>query len=881
MRKKLLYLIILILISTIFSYIIFSLIDNRKKEDLESEKELIKITYKTVIKAFKIHSNLIYFNRINTPQIKKLLLNINEASKEEKNIIKVQLYNELIDMYKNMSDFKLRQLHFHLKNNESFLRFHKPEKFGDSLKGVRSTVEYVNRYKKAIYGFEEGKIFNGYRFVYPLEYKNKYLGSVETSVSMDSIIKEMKEELNSNTDFIIKKEIVEKKVLKEEKAKYIQSAVLTDFYHEKTVSNGGNPLIKELLKKYLTSNTIEKKLQKGEIFNFFCSNKEQTYILTFFPVKNAISKQSVAYIIFANKNHDFKEYENQYILFLSILILLIITLMYFIYKIDEKKNKLINKDKILKKVQEIGKLGYWKFDLVKNQLIWSDEVYNIFELRKHEFEKTYENFLKYVHPHDLEKVTKVYEESLKNRTNYQVEHRIITQTGKIKYVEEECHHTFDEKGNIVQSLGTVHDITNIKIYQAQIEKAKKQFESLVSHIPDIVYRCEIDKNLTVLFINNAIETITGYKKEEIQQNKGISFSSIIHPEDIKKLDKAITSLIKKDKESIEIEHRIITKNRKIIWVDNFLKMLEENKHQFIEGIINDITIQKENYIKLQKFIDTQDNIVILTDSEKLNFANKKFFSFLGYENLENFKKFYSCICELFIENDRFFHLGKIKKDENWIEEIQKIPSSQRVVALLGQDFSIHTFSVTVNKFENNLFIVSFTDISETMTEQIELEEKTVHDKLTSAFNREYFDLNYKKFIKEYTKEKTHLAISILDIDFFKKVNDNFGHDIGDYVLKELVSEINRFSRKDDILIRWGGEEFILILKVESEKGLYKALEHIRKIIELHYFEKVEKITCSFGASIYKNNESIETTIKRADNALYKAKETGRNRVIIE
>lgn len=880
MRKKLFYIILLLLISSIFTYIIFTLIDNRKKEIIENEKELVSVTYNTIIEALRVHANIIYFNKINTKYIKELFAQVDKATPSKKDEIRDKIYNELIDMYQNMSDFKLKQLHFHLKNNESFLRFHRPDKHGDNLTGIRETVAYVNKFNRPIYGFEEGKIFNGYRFVYPLNYKGKHLGSVESSISMKTIVEELQKEMHSNVDFVIKKSVVEKKLFDDEKSNYRQCETLSDYYHENSINTGANKLLETISHKYLKKSPLEAKLKQGELFSFFITIDEQDYITTFFPIKNAISLKTVGYIIVADKNHNFRSYETQYLLFLVTLIFFTTAIIYFIYRIDDEKTKLIRKDKILNEVQKIGKLGFWELDLIKNELIWSDEVYNIFELQKQEFGKSYEEFLKHIYPDDISFVNKTYEDSIKNKTNYQIEHRIITRSGKIKYVSEECHHTFDDKGNVIQSLGTIIDITNIKLYQSQIEKSKAQFESLVAHIPDIVYRCEIDEDFTILFINEAVKPITGYSLEELRLNRIISFSSIIDERDLSFVKKEIKRIIKKGIQSTKIEYRIVTKDNRIIWVNNFIKIINDEGYIYIEGVISDITIQKEAYSKLEKFIDTQDNIVILTDSKELNFANRRFFDFLGYKDLMSFKKNYNCICQLFIENDRFFHLKKIKEQDRWIEEMIKLPAAQRVVAMLGQDFSVYAFSVTINKFENNLYILSFTDISETMLEQIELEEKTIHDKLTSAYNREYFDLNYKKLLKTYNDETHTLALTILDIDFFKLVNDTFGHDAGDFVLKELVSEINKFSRNEDILIRWGGEEFIIILKVESKTGLFKALEHIRKIIEEHYFKDVKKITCSFGATLYKDKEEIEDTIKRADKALYQAKNTGRNKVVI-
>lgn len=293
-------------------------------------------------------------------------------------------------------------------------------------------------------------------------------------------------------------------------------------------------------------------------------------------------------------------------------------------------------------------------------------------------------------------------------------------------------------------------------------------------------------------------------------------------------------------------------------------------------------IQKleSSYKNLEKFIDTQDNIVFLTDAKEIQFANKKFFEYLGYLDLEDFKNHQKCICESFIENERFFHLGKVKEGENWTDHIKALPHSKRVVSILGKDFKPHTFSISINDYDENLYIISFADISQTMLDNISLENKVIHDKLTGAFNREYFDQNYQSLLEENRSTGHLLGIALLDIDHFKSVNDTYGHDVGDEVLKHFVSTVHKFSRVDDIFIRWGGEEFILIVKIQTKADLSKVLEHLRKVIEIQNFPTVGQKTCSIGGTLYKEGEDIEQTIKRADEAVYDAKAAGRNRVVV-
>ena len=119
---------------------------------------------------------------------------------------------------------------------------------------------------------------------------------------------------------------------------------------------------------------------------------------------------------------------------------------------------------------------------------------------------------------------------------------------------------------------------------------------------------------------------------------------------------------------------------------------------------------------------------------------------------------------------------------------------------------------------------------------------------------------------------------MFDIDHFKKVNDTYGHAVGDYVLKTLSQIAKKNIREIDYLIRWGGEEFIVIALDTKLRGAEVLAEKIRKAIEDYNFEKVGRVTVSFGVTQFTQDDTEDSFMKRADDALYQAKEKGRNRV---
>ena len=162
-----------------------------------------------------------------------------------------------------------------------------------------------------------------------------------------------------------------------------------------------------------------------------------------------------------------------------------------------------------------------------------------------------------------------------------------------------------------------------------------------------------------------------------------------------------------------------------------------------------------------------------------------------------------------------------------------------------------------------------------------LQNVAFKDNLTDIFNRHYLFKTSPSLLNSASEINQPLSLLLIDIDNFKKINDTHGHLIGDSILKFFVTNIQRRLRSDDIFVRYGGEEFVVLLpKVNSNESLIVA-EKLRLAIELHpYREIAENITftISIGVSKYRDGESLEKLINRADLALYKAKENGRNQV---
>ncbi len=171
---------------------------------------------------------------------------------------------------------------------------------------------------------------------------------------------------------------------------------------------------------------------------------------------------------------------------------------------------------------------------------------------------------------------------------------------------------------------------------------------------------------------------------------------------------------------------------------------------------------------------------------------------------------------------------------------------------------------------------------ELLLEKTKLEKLASVDFLTKLYNRQKIDSFLIYEIAKITRYNSQSFCTLLiDLDYFKKINDQYGHLVGDLILKEIASILSLYSRSSDLVARWGGEEFMIMLSHTTLEEAMLVAQKIRLTIQNHKFTKDIHLTCSIGISQYHQNDTKDTLMHRADIALYRAKDTGRNAIEIE
>ncbi len=330
-------------------------------------------------------------------------------------------------------------------------------------------------------------------------------------------------------------------------------------------------------------------------------------------------------------------------------------------------------------------------------------------------------------------------------------------------------------------------------------------------------------------------------------------------------------------------------------IDNFKvfayilnEILEPSIHNDIKKDIEDLY---SKILKNPEKLLHRDNINEIKNITKKRIKNDKK---IVRDKTEDFIKVTSLMSKYFDQTilesgNSSDKISNIKKE---LEVLNISDSSYRELSVM-QTKLVNTIYDIENTMEKNKVSLlksktQFNDLQETVLKlQKELKnaknEKNL-DYLTNIFNRRGFNIEIEKIEKKYKIFGTKFAVVFYDIDYFKKINDTYGHDCGDAVLRTFSAVLKDLTRQEDILARYGGEEFIVLLNYIEENEIIKYLKRVKNIVENRdfiYKKHTIKVEFSAGLSFRNKYDTYEDAIKKADDLLYIAKNEGRNRIILD
>lgn len=463
---------------------------------------------------------------------------------------------------------------------------------------------------------------------------------------------------------------------------------------------------------------------------------------------------------------------------------------------------------------------------------------------------------------------------------------IYEEDGKKYYAETILTPLLDEKGSVDRIVAVVRDITQERTALSKaleminsLAENKERYHSLFFHNTDGIL--VLNKMGDITDGNKASENITGYKVKELF---GTSFKGLVQTEDTEKFEELLNEALKGTNNSCNliIENKdgelrnVIFKVVPLIIEDNMIGLY---------GIIKDITEQIQDINKLEESEkrfriiaeNAHDLITLINKDGEITYVSPSYKNILGYHHQEYLRK-------------SFLHNVHSDDRERLVEIIHNSIKSgepftfqfrQRNAA--GDMLWCESIGNPVFNRKNTLqhLVVLTRDITLRKEFESKLRYFAFHDALTELPNRLLFKERFDIAKEQVLTNNLGLALIILDIDHFKLINDTYGHDMGDAVIKEFANRINASIRDHDTAARLGGDEFVILLSnIQNPEKALEIAERIKQKIQQPWVlnGQILTVTTSMGITMAPNSYIFTESdlMKEADIALYEAKEGGRN-----
>lgn len=625
--KYILTFVVLFFITTSFS---FYALDSLRQKNVDTSLEYYMRDFQHNVDT-SIFYNTEYAKSLNkfiqsNPKIIQIISKASTGSTKEQNKLRVELYAALKDLYKAMVKRGVLQLHFCLPNNHTFLRFHKPDKYGDDLTNIRKSFEYTNKFHKPFFGLEQGRAAYGFRNVFPIfNEKQEYVGCYEISFDASSIQKNLKNVNNVHSHFLIKRSVFENNSWNKDELilNYAQSLENEEYMFsikEDSYKNDPFDIEESIIAPH--KKIISEDMEKGIIFGLHSFMQNKAYIAIFIPVGSPKDK-AFAYFISYKNSSTIVRINERFKVLKTITALLLFVIFYLLYRTFVAKRegiKLIKEQNELLSLFDLGDITLFKW---RNDESWSIEyvsknVQNLTGYSRKEFLDAKTIYANIIDAPDLENVRREVDNAITQKLNFftHMPYRIETKQKKVKWLYDSTVIIRDEAGEVTHFLGYIIDITELKEQQLELKKSKEALS-----------RAQKDANIGSfsfcfnkrLYLSTQLYRIIGQDPHSYRPSLKRALR-LINKEDIPIFEENIQDALHTLKQKIfDIRLNINGETVYVRCTAQVSKFDENHKPIEISGTIQNITKRKILEIELEnltKYLQDEVNKQTLLNSQK-------------------------------------------------------------------------------------------------------------------------------------------------------------------------------------------------------------------------------------------------------------------------
>jgi len=497
-------------------------------------------------------------------------------------------------------------------------------------------------------------------------------------------------------------------------------------------------------------------------------------------------------------------------------------------------------------------------------------------------EQTQDWTQKYIHPDDRQRVWAAIHEAIRTKTMFELEHRVRTSDGRLGWTFSRAVPLMDANGEIVEWFGAASDITERK----QMEEALRESEKMLRESQRIagLGTFTMDLRTGAWTRSDILEQILGI--DQSYQHTLAGWVALIHPDDrLRITDYAAT-------DSIGDDHTFARDFRIVRPLDNAVRWLHgqrklefdaEGRPAILRGTARDITEQKEAAEKLRfaasVFSHAAEGIMMTASDGSILDVNDSFVRITGYSREEALGR-----------NPRFLSSGR--HDTSLYAKMWRALTEKGLWSgefwnqrKNGEAYSVMQTITAVRDGNGKVlqYVSIFHDITRLKEQENRLKQIAYYDLLTNLPNRVLLNDRLRQAMLQAHRGHQLLGLALLDLDGFKRVNDNHGHEAGDQLLAALAVRMKNVLRAGDTLARLGGDEFVALLPDFADTGvcgpvLERLLDAVSKPVQIG--EATVQVSASMGVAVYPQPEDLDADqlMRQADQAMYQAKLAGRNRV---
>lgn len=550
----------------------------------------------------------------------------------------------------------------------------------------------------------------------------------------------------------------------------------------------------------------------------------------------------------------------------------------------EAEEKLRKSEASLAEAQRISNLGNWEWNVKTGEVSWSDEVYRIYGFAPREIIPTLDKLMERVHPDDRELLRRAINGALYEYKPYDLEHRIVRPDGVERVVHCRAEVAFDENGEPLRMLGTVHDITGHKRAEEALRESEERFRTAFENAPVGVAFVSTD-DMRYLRVNCALCEMLGYSEEELLEKTS---PEITHPGDHEISEDLASRALGGEFESYDLERRYLHGDGHLAWNLTNVSLIRNSRGEpsYFVCLHQDITERKVAEEALREseerfrtaFEDAPIGVALVGLDRRYLKVNRALCEMLGYSEEELLAMTSREIThpdDLKASADRTRRALEKGAGSSYLEKRYMHADGHIVWALSSVSL------VRDSRGEPDYFVALFQNIMERKALEERLEHQVLHDPLTGLANRTLFMDRLEQALARLDRRDKPIAVLFVDLDDFKLVNDSLGHEVGDRLLVEVAGRLRECVRPEDTVARLGGDEFVILLEGISDLGdARRVAERAVSSVEVPFCFEGHEVFVGTSIGIAPASEAPdepEDLLRNADMALYRAKHRGKAR----